>query len=231
MKRWALLMVLLSASFAMAQTEDNASHDSPPASEAPTSQEVDPIVQGVVREMEGGSDIASGNSLFQDVDRPTGTTALLQGIFALTVVLALILFVYYGVRKWGKNVPLLAGANLGTVMGRIHLERGTALHFVRTGGRVLVVGVNGNSISLVADFDPDAFDQAAAESQPTQVEAKSKGFNPDSFLAQLQASSASMSGSASSAGEARDDDEIAALRGDIQRLQQSLREETRESQD
>ena len=56
-------------------------------------------------------------------------------------------------------------------------------------------------------------------------------FNPDSFLAQLQASSQAM-GPALEMEEAQvDDDEIAALRGDIQRLQRYLREEARESQD
>ena len=154
---------------------------------------------------------------------------MLRGFFALCVVLALILFVYYGARRWGKKVPLLAGASLGSVLGRIHLERGTTLHFVRTGGRVLVVGVNGNAVSLVSDFDAAAFD--SFESGPEEENEAAPPFNPDSFLAQLQASSRAVGPGLEMEQTPVDDDEIAALRGDIQRLQRYLREESRESQD
>ncbi len=160
---------------------------------------------------------------------PDGGRILLQGFFALCVVIALILLVYYVARRWGKKVPLLAGATLGTVLGRVHLERGSTLHFVRTGGRVLVVGVSGNAVSLVSEFDAAAFErlEAVREEEPEPA----PPFNPDSFLAQLQASSQAM-GPALEMEEAQvDDDEIAALRGDIQRLQRYLREEARESQD
>ncbi len=159
------------------------------------------------------------------------TSNLLQGLFALSFVLALIFLVYYGVRKWGKNVPILAGASLGTVLGRIHLERGNTLHFVRTGGRVLIVGVNGSAVSLVADLDAAAFESAGADA-PLEDSNSVVPFNPDSFLAQLQASSRTLESPSARADDASvEDDEIAALRGDIQRLQDYLREESRESQD
>ena len=154
---------------------------------------------------------------------------MLRGVFALCVVIALILFVYYGVRRWGKKVPLFAGASLGTVLGRIHLERGTTLHFVRTGGRVLIVGVNGNAVSLVSDLDAAAFE--SFEAVPEEENEAAPPFNPDSFLAQLQASSRAMGPGVEMGQTHVDDDEIAALRGDIQRLQRYLREEARESQD
>ena len=159
------------------------------------------------------------------------TSNLLQGLFALSFVLALIFLVYYGIRKWGKNVPILAGASLGTVLGRIHLERGNTLHFVRTGGRVLLVGVNGSAVSLVADFDAAAFEGTGTDA-PSEDSDSVVPFNPDSFLAQLQASSKTLKLPSARADDASvEDDEIAALRGDIQRLQDYLREESRESQD
>ena len=160
---------------------------------------------------------------------PDAGSILLRGFFALCVVIALILLVYYVARRWGKKVPFLAGATLGTVLGRIHLERGTTLHFVRTGGRVLVVGVNGNAVSLVSDFDAAAFD--SFESGPEEENEAAPPFNPDSFLAQLQASSRAVGPGLEMEQTPVDDDEIAALRGDIQRLQRYLREESRESQD
>ena len=154
--------------------------------------------------------------------------SMLPGLLALCIVLALILGIYYGVRRWGKKVPLLAGPGLGALLGRIHLERGTALHFVRTAGRVLVIGANNNSISLLADFDAALFDQKHPEET---TEAAPAPFNPDSFLAQLQASSEAMGRRVIHDQPKAEDDEIAALRGDIQRLQRYLREESRESQD
>lgn len=160
---------------------------------------------------------------------PSAASKMLRGIFALCVVLALILFVYYGARRWGKKVPLLAGASLGSVLGRIHLERGTTLHFVRTGGRVLVVGVNGNAVSLVSDFDVAAFERFGSGGK--EEKAAAPPFNPDSFLAQLQASSRAVGPGLEMEQAPVDDDEIAALRSDIQRLQRYLREESRESQD
>ena len=160
---------------------------------------------------------------------PDAASNMLRGIFALCIVLALILFVYYGARRWGKKVPLLAGASLGTVLGRIHLERGNTLHFVRTGGRVLIVGVNGNAVSLVADFDASAFENFEGDRE--EANEVTPAFNPDSFLAQLQASSQAMGPRSEMEQVPVDDDEIAALRGDIQRLQRYLREESRESQD
>lgn len=177
-------------------------------------------------ETEDGADVGS----FQRARVPGPASNLLQGIFALSFVLGLIFLVYYGIRKWGKKVPLLAGSSLGTILGRMHLERGTALHFVRTGGRVLIVGVNGNAVSLVADFDAKAFESVT--DAPVKTPDSVVPFNPDSFLAQLQASSKTMESSRVGGDEMPvDDDEIAALRGDIQRLQRYLREESRESQD
>lgn len=160
---------------------------------------------------------------------PDAGRAMLKGLFALCIVLALIFLVYYAARRWGKKVPLLAGASLGKVLGRIHLERGSTLHFVRTGGRVLVVGVNGNAVSLVSDFDAAAFE--SIEAVPEEEHEAAPPFNPDSFLAQLQASSQAMGPALEMEQTQVDDDEIAALRGDIQRLQRYLREEARESQD
>lgn len=178
------------------------------------------------RRSDGGDAAVEGS--FSDATRGAIQSAL-RAIFALCIVLALILLSYYGVRRWGKRVPLLAGSSLGSVLGRLHLERGTTLHFIRTAGRVLVVGVNGNSVSLVADFDAAQF--ASMDTQNAPAPEKGKPFNTDSFLAQLQASSQAIRPSAQAGDEAVDEDEIAVLRGDIQRLQRYLREESREPQD
>jgi len=134
----------------------------------------------------------------------------------LCAVLAAIILLIAFARKVGERTPLLASPRLGKVIGRIHLgARGTALHYVRTGDKVLVVGVTPTSVSLVAQFDASAFDGDEEESPP-EVNEESQG----DFLAHLQASSAAMN--------QEDDDEIVALRDDVHRLQRYIRDDARE---
>lgn len=243
----ALLSILLWAPFALAQIEPGPSVEIPTSGEAlqgeeaaanrqaPGPEDADPAEADFIGRINDAIDrqanaAESGEqSPFSGATPPSPVNSMLRGLFALCIVIALILIVYYGLRRWGKKVPLLAGASLGTVLGRIHLERGTTLHFLRTGGRVLIVGVNGNAVSLVADFDASAFDNYGADHEEASEAAAP--FNPDSFLSQLQASSQAMGPRMETEETHVDDDEIAALRGDIQRLQRYLREESRESQD
>jgi flagellar biogenesis protein FliO len=162
---------------------------------------------------------------------PDPSESLLTAFFGmlrgLAIVIALILIAYYLVRRFGKNVPALAGSQLGSIMGTIHLSKDASLHFVKTGGRILVIGANSQSISPIAEFDAVTFDGLDA------VESASDEFNPDSFLAQLQTQSSMISAPQQDDEDLSDveDDDIAALRGDIHRLQQYLREETRGSGD
>lgn len=216
-KNLAGLMLVLLALPAVAQAPDNAKGSD------------DEIVRGVNAAMDqngGETEPSNEQPLFErPADAPSSTKLLLRGIAALCVVLALILLAYYGLRRWGKNVPILAGSHFGALLGRIYLDRGNALHFVRVADRVLVVGVNSNSITLVADFDADAFDDGPEEGPVREPAATD--FNPDSFLAQLHAQSQEFERAGVGLPLA-EEDEIAALRGDIQRLQRYLREESRE---
>lgn len=149
---------------------------------------------------------------------------LWRAMSALCIVVALILLIFYAVRRFGRRVPIFAGAQLGTVLGKVHLSRSSALHFVRTGGRVLVVGVTNDSMSLVAEFDEGAFDA-------TRGTGKDTPFNADNFLAQLQQSRKSIARKDEPEDEDVGDEEISALRGDIHRLQRYLREDSSERQD
>ncbi len=207
----------LAAAIACASTL--AAQETPP----PT----DTLVDGVNAALDRGTDtperpesvFTSGESAVSGPMR-----SLVQGIVALLLVLAVILGLYYALKRWGKGMPLLAGANLGKVLGRIYLDRGTSLHFVRVADRVLVVGVNNTTISTVAEFNAAAFErEAASEGAPAAA------FNPDSFLAELQEHSRELKQAAGLPHA--EEDEIAALRGDIQRLQRYLREENREPAD
>lgn len=141
---------------------------------------------------------------------------LARGVIALCVVLALILISYYLLGRFGKKTPLLAGANLGQILGRVHLSPRACLYFVRVKDRVLVVGVTPANISHVAEMPAEKFD-AAAEKK-TQSPAP-QGEN--AFLKELKSQV-----NASAPDDV--DDEIAALRGDLDRLQRYLQESTRE---
>jgi len=141
---------------------------------------------------------------------------MIRSTIGLLSVCGGILLLGYLLRRYGKRNPLLAGQRLGVVVGKVHLGPKAALHFVKTGGRMLVIGVTPNSISHIADFDSEAF-ELAAESDTIKPEESIKSNN---FLAQLHAQTEELR------AEPVDDD-LASLRGDIQRLKQYLQESSR----
>lgn len=147
----------------------------------------------------------------------------LKTVSALCIVLALIFLAVYLVRRFGSRTPLLAGPSLGMVLGRIYLTPKASLHFVKTGGRVLVVGVTQERVGPVAEFDAEAF-EAVIES--ARIKHGSEQGAPDaSFFSQLRAQSERMN---RPAADTIEDSEIANLRGDIERLQKMFQDTTRE---
>ena len=210
-------------------TSPGGSANEPPSTTEPAAAQAesppvtpDPFLVDVGEKMGLRTETQTGQTTDPN-QRETTTSpfrAALELIVSLSFVIALILLIFYFVRKVGKRTSLLAGPELGTVLGRIHLGRGSALHFVRAGGRILVVGVTNNTMSLIAEFDGDAF------SEPAEEPATSEDFNPDKFLEQLRSSSEAMKESPTKHVK---DDEIDSLRSDIQRLQEYLREESRDS--
>ena len=148
--------------------------------------------------------------------------AILQMFGGLSVVLALILFVYWGFRRFGKGIPALAGRQMGQVIGQLHLTRDATLFYVRTGGRVLLISLSSGEVRTVAEFDESAF------SGDLGASVRHKGFAPERFTDELKEQSSIFAG-----GEKSDltDDDMAALRSDIHRLQEYLQEEARDSKD
>ncbi|GMU93634.1 MAG: hypothetical protein AMXMBFR4_26920 [Candidatus Hydrogenedentota bacterium] len=150
---------------------------------------------------------APAKSMFQNIVR---------GVIALCVVLALILISYYLLGRFGKKTPLFAGAHLGQILGRLYLSPRACLYFVKVKDKVLVVGVTPASISQVAELPAEKFDAAI---ERKTLPATPQGAN--SFLTELKSQV-----NAQAPDEV--DDEIAALRGDLDRLQRYLQESTRE---
>ena len=157
-----------------------------------------------------------------------GTRSVAEVVTALCIVLALIVLLLMLVRRFGGRTPFLAGVNLGQVLGRVYLTPKASLHFVRTGGKVLVVGVTQDSVQLVETFDAEAFQHLPAQADSTEPSQESGGAmtKGSAFLAQLREQTNRMRQPAES--EPAHDGDIATLRGDIERLQRMLREATRE---
>jgi len=160
----------------------------------------------------GTPERAIGASLGQDV---------LQWLVYLFFICGFIILAGYLIKRLGRRSRLLAGLQYGEVLGRLYLAPRVSLHFVKTGGRVLVVGVTQSNLSLLTEFDAEAFEAALQE---TSSEAPPES-DAGGFVAQLRASALKETGTSAA------DDDLAALRGDIQRLQQHLQKGGRESRE
>jgi flagellar biogenesis protein FliO len=157
-----------------------------------------------------------------DSEGDTGRSTIGRGFEVLAVLLflcAVIILLGYAVRRFGRRTPFLAGSDLGTVLGKVYLGPRASLHHVRSGGRVLVLGVTQNSVQLVTEFDESEFDSVAEE-------ADSEANAGANFLQELQSRVAGAEKAQPRVAEA--DEGIASLRGELQRLQQHLGKSGRE---
>ena len=267
----AWVLVALAALGAAAPGEPPADQDTP--LEATTAPEVSTLTQDengdAWQPVDGGESIFAdqekqdafdsyfnatgpGRGLANDSDNANQSetggfwTQILQTAAALCGIIALILILYKLFDRFGRKHPLLAGAKLGSVLGRVYLAPGIALHFVRVRDRVLVVGVAGKTVSAVAEFDAATFDKGAEQEPEPQSEPQPTGSEGDRphFLEQLKAAGARMrltqqakppqteeiapTPDETPANLEEDDDEIAALRDGIQRLQKQIRDTSRE---
>jgi len=159
---------------------------------------------------------------------------LLKTVMYLLLVIAMILLVYYFLRKRLRGGHIISPANLGAVIGRLYLAPKTCLHFVNTNGRVLIVGESSGGLVLIADFDEADFD-ALEQEQPAET-GKSKALKKQAgggteFLTQLRDSLKKMNKPEvqESESESPSTDDIASLKGEIQKLQDYLRDSTRET--
>ncbi len=212
--------------------------------DAPSLEVPDAFMDEVNRQIEARRGLApppTGES--PDLGRPDSTLYSLFRAFAwLLVVVALILLLYHFLQRRTRGGRLLTGNRLGTVLGRLYLNPRVCLHFVRTGGKVLVVGQTQSALSLIARFDEAEFAAVVEKEESEEGNPPAPKENPETgreFFSQLRANLAQMSRQTGDTGEASveeagasvDEDDIAELRGDIHRLQEYLRESTRGSED
>lgn len=140
--------------------------------------------------------------------------SLWRGLSALLIVLALIVASYALLIRIRRHAPMLAGGDFATVVGRLPLDPRFALHFVRVGEKVLLLGVTAQSINVLEVFDAASFQQGGGEAVP-------EAENHQDFLAHLRASGAALNPMTPGAA---DDEDIVSLRGDIERLKRYLQE-------
>jgi flagellar biogenesis protein FliO len=169
---------------------------------------------------DAGEDVA-GAATTASPSEAGGIAYVLQVLFSLVMLCGVIIVGGWALRRLGRNTPLLAGPSLGTVLGRVYLTPRASLHYVRTGGRVLVIGITQRGIQPVAEFDADTFD-AAQEDQPAAMPAATG--SPADFLAQLRGQASKRNATPGGA----EGDDLANLRGEIQQLQEYLRSRPRD---
>ena len=153
-------------------------------------------------------------------EEPIGFPNVLRAFAWLAAICGFIVLAGYAVRRFGKNTPLLAGQRYGAVLGKVHLTPRASLHYVRSGGRVLVVGITANQMTLITEFDAAAFEDDEDDQNDAQT---SESAAASSFLDELRARTAPP--------EPAEDDDLAMLRGDVRRLQHYLEENLREPLD
>lgn len=225
--------------------------------EAPTPEpapdaEVDPKIRAVneILDADGGDAPAEEETDTADAGGFSEWNLLWRFARMIAVLCALlgtfVLLFYGGSKLFGKKHPLLAGASLGKVMGRIHLNPWVALHFVKAGDRILVVAVAGKTVSPVAELPLEAFPAETEEpagpapAGSTAQPAAKKGRFVELLRAsaqRMQTTQAAEEQGGTPGGNLETDggrvpldgeDEIAALRDGIQRLQRQIRETSRE---
>lgn len=165
-----------------------------------------------------------GSETAQDVPSATPSTSqrMWEVIAVLLFLCAVIILLGYAVRRFGKRTPFLAGADLGSVLGKVYLNPRASLHYVKSGGRILVLGVTQNNVQLITEFDETDFGGAGEEGRLSSSEATAGS----SFLQELQSR---VEGAERERPRLHETDEsIASLRGELQRLQQHLGKSTRE---
>jgi flagellar biogenesis protein FliO len=239
---WVLLALLAVALSAGAQSE-GAVANIPEAPELPAVVEevapplpssddvvdMTPFQQAYDREV--AAEQAEANGSTGDAQRrnaaagadSTGALAL-RAAAALAAICGAIILLGWIARRFGGKTPLLAGTQLAQVLGRTHLEPKAALHFVKTGGRVLVVGVTPTGMHLITEFEAEQFEQGLATvPEPAPLASAQRPSSAEAnFLAKLREQQERASASALEAN-----DELDSLRSDIQRLKQYLQENRR----
>lgn len=170
----------------------------------------------------GRAETPAANSSTSSQDRRE--VSYVKAFGALLLVLALIVLGGYLLRRFSPKTSLLKGLSLADILGRVYLNPRATLYFVRTGGRVLIIGATPTQISLVAEFDASVFQEMEEKQPQKEAELQEK---KNSFARLLALVRHRTREEESKQQENQTEDSIKALHEEIVRLQQYLKEMSR----
>ncbi|MCW2924982.1 MAG: flagellar biosynthesis protein FliO, partial [Thermoleophilia bacterium] len=100
-----------------------------------------------------------------------------RALLGLIVVLGAIFGVHWLLKKWGASrMEGVAGrAGIIDVVATTSLAQGRALHLVRVGGELVLVGATENSITRIGDFDAAALGADAGNAGKGEFQAALTG--------------------------------------------------------
>jgi flagellar biogenesis protein FliO len=235
-KAWLVAGLVAFAAIAAAQQPSEGTFDKTeapaldvPTYVAPETPANDDEAAEKIRQVQAQMDTAAGQPLARRTDGAKESSMghdVARTMASLALVLLLIAAAAYVLRRLRARVPLLAGAELGQLAGKVYLSPRVCLHYVRTGGKMLIVGVTPNAMSLIAEFDETLFPSGPALTEPPTASAASEPVRAESFLAELQASLHAQAKPEPAAAPS-EEAELDALRRDVLRLQQYLEGRTR----
>lgn len=140
------------------------------------------------------------------------------------MILVLLGGIRYFSRKTNQGIK-----SIGKIVGVLYLSPRTRIYYVHSAGKVFMLGISGDQMSLLFTFPEDDFFSVVSNEEVSNASMHPKVFSKvlddvESRI-QLQASSGKPEITENI------DDEIASLKANIQRLQQAIREETNNASD
>ncbi len=174
---------------------------------------------------EGGGNASSG------ISNTTGTSWVyyfFRMIIALIFVVGLILVLLGGLRYFSRKT-YQGMKSIGKIVGILYLSPRTRIYYVQSAGKVFMLGLSGDRISLLFTFPEDEFFAMVTSEDVLDTLPSPKTFSK--VLDDVETRIHSHASSEKSEIAENIDDEIASLKANIQRLQQAIREENQNASD
>ncbi len=153
---------------------------------------------------------------------------LFRTIIALIFVVGLIL-VLLGALRYLSQRGHKGIKSIGKVIGVLYLSPKARVYYVQSMGKVFVLGISGDQISLLFTAPEEEFLASVSNDEMLDSSLPQKNFNK--VLEEVESRIQSRASSEKENLSDNIDDELASLKVDIQRLQQVIREEKSDSTD
>ncbi len=147
-------------------------------------------------------------------------------VIALIFVIGLILVLLGGLRYFSRKT--YSGVkSIGRIVGALYLSPRSKIYYVHSAGKVFLLGISGDRMSLLFTFPEDEFFASVSNEEDTSFQQKTFSKVLEDVETRLQ----SRASSEKPEFVENIDDELASLKANIQRLQQAIREETNNASD